>query len=143
MYFDQLLLAACKVHVVYFNQLLGAAHYIHFISNHNSISVLQFFNFLYKKQPQRFLYFFQFKQEKKKQCKTTKIKKLFNNKKMHPTMMAEWLEQQLCKDGNPARNYDIDCQQSPLDYFSLFFLFCLLLVSYLRLGQWKDDPVVG
>ena len=35
MYFDQLLLAARKVHVVYFNQLLGAAHYIHFISNHD------------------------------------------------------------------------------------------------------------
>ena len=30
MYFDQLLLAARKVHVVYFDQLLGAAHYIHF-----------------------------------------------------------------------------------------------------------------
>ena len=29
--FDQLLLAARKVHVVYLNQLLGAAHYIHFI----------------------------------------------------------------------------------------------------------------
>ena len=34
MYFDQLLVAACQVHVVYFDQLLGAAHYIHLISNH-------------------------------------------------------------------------------------------------------------
>ena len=40
MYFDQLLLAARKVHVVYFNQLLGAAHYIHFISNHDKIIIL-------------------------------------------------------------------------------------------------------
>ena len=39
MYFDQLLLAACKVHVVYFDQLLGAAHYIHFISNHDMVSI--------------------------------------------------------------------------------------------------------
>ena len=35
MYFDQLLLAAHKVHVVFFDQLLVAAHYIHFISNHD------------------------------------------------------------------------------------------------------------
>ena len=34
MYFDQLLHAACKVHVVYFDQLVGGAHYMHFISNH-------------------------------------------------------------------------------------------------------------
>ena len=33
MYFDQLLLAVHKVHLVYFDQLLGSAHYIHFISN--------------------------------------------------------------------------------------------------------------
>ena len=39
MYFDQLLLAARKVHVVYFDQLLGAAHYIHFIFNHDNLSV--------------------------------------------------------------------------------------------------------
>ena len=37
MYFDQLLLAACKVHVVYFDQLLSAARYIHFISNHDRL----------------------------------------------------------------------------------------------------------
>ena len=37
MYFDQLLLAARKVHVVYLDQLLGAAHYIHFISNHDNM----------------------------------------------------------------------------------------------------------
>ena len=30
-YFDQLLLAGRKVHVVYLDQLLGAAHYINFI----------------------------------------------------------------------------------------------------------------
>ena len=34
MYFDQLLLAARKVHVVYFD--FGAVHYIHFTSNHNT-----------------------------------------------------------------------------------------------------------
>ena len=38
MYFNQLMLAAHKVHVVYFNQLLGAAHYIHFISNHHTLT---------------------------------------------------------------------------------------------------------
>ena len=37
MYFDQLLLAACKVHVVYSAQLLGAAHYIDFISNFDQL----------------------------------------------------------------------------------------------------------
>ena len=35
-YFDQLLLAARKAHVVYSDQLLGAALRIHFISNHDS-----------------------------------------------------------------------------------------------------------
>ena len=37
MYFDQLLLAARKVHVVYLDQQLGAAHYINFVSNHNTM----------------------------------------------------------------------------------------------------------
>ena len=37
MHFDQLLLAACQVHVVYSDQLLGAAHFIHFISNHDNL----------------------------------------------------------------------------------------------------------
>ena len=36
MYCDQLLLAACQVHVVYSDQLLFAAHCIHFISNHDT-----------------------------------------------------------------------------------------------------------
>ena len=36
MYFNQLLLAARKAHVVYSDQLLGAAPCIHFISNHDS-----------------------------------------------------------------------------------------------------------
>ena len=35
MYFNQLLLAARKVHVVYSDQLLGAALCIYFISNHD------------------------------------------------------------------------------------------------------------
>ena len=35
MHFDQLLLAACKAHVVYSDQLLGAALHLHFIYNHN------------------------------------------------------------------------------------------------------------
>ena len=34
-YFDQLLGAACQVHVVYLSQLLGAVLFIHFISNHD------------------------------------------------------------------------------------------------------------
>ena len=37
MYFDQLLLAPCKVHVVYLDQLLGASPYIHIISNHDTL----------------------------------------------------------------------------------------------------------
>ena len=37
LYFDQLLLAARKVHVVFLDQLLGAAHYTHFISNHDKM----------------------------------------------------------------------------------------------------------
>ena len=37
MYFDQLLLAARKAHVVYSDQLLGAALCIHFISNHDKM----------------------------------------------------------------------------------------------------------
>ena len=35
-YFDQLLGAACQVHVVYLAQLLGAVLFIHFISNHDN-----------------------------------------------------------------------------------------------------------
>ena len=42
MYFDQLLLAARKVHVVYLDQLLGAAHYTHFISNHDKHKIENF-----------------------------------------------------------------------------------------------------
>ena len=38
MYFNQLLLAARKAHVVYSDQLLGAAPCIHFISNHDTFS---------------------------------------------------------------------------------------------------------
>ena len=34
-YFDQLLSAACQVHVVYLAQLLGAVLFIRFISNHD------------------------------------------------------------------------------------------------------------
>ena len=40
MYFNQLLLAARKVHVVYFDQLLCAAHSIHFIYNHDTFNWL-------------------------------------------------------------------------------------------------------
>ena len=36
-YFDQLLSAACQVHVVYLAQLLGAVLFIHFISNHDIV----------------------------------------------------------------------------------------------------------
>ena len=41
MYFDQLLLAARKVHVVHFDQLFGAAHYIHFLSNHDKTKTME------------------------------------------------------------------------------------------------------
>ena len=45
MYFNQLLLAARKIHVVYFDELFGAAHYIHFISNQDSTK--KSFEFVY------------------------------------------------------------------------------------------------
>ena len=46
MYFDQLVLAARKAHVVYSDQLLGAALCMHFISNSNSRGTISGLSFL-------------------------------------------------------------------------------------------------